>query len=118
MIKSGKTLAIINPPNGYLENISNLNQDISIIDDVEKKVDCIQVFVENHKELEETLIHLKLRLNPGGMIWVTYHKGTSRIKTNINRDIIREFALQLGLDSVAMIAIDDNWSALRLKVIA
>ena len=47
---------------------------------------------------------------------ITYHKGTSKTKTDINRDSINTYAQTIGLVGVAMISIDDDWSALRLKV--
>jgi hypothetical protein len=60
---------------------------------------------------------LKKFLKPEGLLWVTYHKGTSKIKTDINRDSIAEYALSLGLKPVAMISVDEDWSALRLKIL-
>jgi hypothetical protein len=51
------------------------------------------------------------------MLWVTYHKGTSKVKTDINRDTINAYASTLGMQGVAIISIDDDWSALRLKLI-
>ena len=48
---------------------------------------------------------------------VTYYKGTSRVKTDINRDTISAYTHSVGLEGVAMISIDDDWSALRLKPI-
>jgi hypothetical protein len=50
------------------------------------------------------------------MIWVTYPKGTSAIETDINRDSIRTYAEILGLETIAIISVDSDWSALRLKV--
>jgi hypothetical protein len=63
------------------------------------------------------LKNLKQLLNAKGLLWVTYPKGTSRIKADINRDSINDFAKSIGLQGVAMISVDDTWSALRLKVI-
>jgi hypothetical protein len=39
------------------------------------------------------------------------------VKTDINRDTINAYAASLGLQGVAMISIDDDWSALRLKIV-
>ena len=58
---------------------------------------------------------LKKTLAPGGALWVTYHKGTSKIKTDINRDSINAYAGTLGMQAVAIISVDDDWAALRLK---
>ena len=68
------------------------------------------------KELSEQLSKLKPFLSDNGIImWVTYPKGTSKIKADINRDIIREIAPSFGLEAVAIFSVNEDWSALRLK---
>jgi hypothetical protein len=49
---------------------------------------------------------------------VSYPKGTSKVNTDINRDTIGLYAQSIGLQPVAMISIDDTWSALRLKIVS
>ena len=56
-------------------------------------------------------------MTPKGIIWVTYPKGTAKIKSDINRDSIREYTATVGLEAVAIFSLDDDWSALRLKVV-
>jgi ribosomal protein L25 (general stress protein Ctc) len=51
------------------------------------------------------------------MLWVTYHKGTSGVTTDINRDTIAAYARTQGMHAVAQIAVDENWSALRLSIV-
>jgi len=75
------------------------------------------IFVNNNKEL---LSHLKSDLSniePDSILWFAYPKGTSKIKTDINRDIIRVTAEEYGITTVAAISIDDTWSALRFRPI-
>jgi hypothetical protein len=74
-----------------------------------------QAFVTNRKELEEKLPKIKSLLAPHGILWLTYLKGTSNTKTDINRDTIYSQALILGLKTAAMLSIDANWSAMRMK---
>ena len=50
------------------------------------------------------------------MIWVTYPKGKGKIKSDINRDSIREYSASIGMEAVAIFSVDDDWSALRLKL--
>jgi hypothetical protein len=78
-------------------------------------IDLIQVFLTSKQQLEAQLSGLKKVLTPNGLLWVTYPKGTSKVKTDINRDSINTYARSLGLQGVAMISIDDTWSALRLR---
>ena len=39
------------------------------------------------------------------------------MKSDINRDSIREYTQSVGLETVALIAVDDDWSAIRCKVV-
>jgi hypothetical protein len=54
-------------------------------------------------------------LKPEGILWITYPKGKGDIQSDINRDIIRIYALTVGLTTVAIFSVDKDWAALRLK---
>lgn len=114
-IKPGMKFLLVNPPAGYLGMIGELPASVSLHQETHTPVEAIQVFVANRKELEAQLLQLKQLMAPKGMLWVTYHKGTSTVKTDINRDSIVEYARTIGLQGVAMISIDEDWAALRLK---
>jgi len=116
LIKPGKTVYFANPPQGYGQLLGPLPEGVTVLLELTGPVDFIQVFVANRKELEEQLGRLKASLKPDGALWVTYHKGTSKIKTDIHRDSINAYAKTLGMEGVAMISLDDDWSALRLKI--
>jgi hypothetical protein len=46
---------------------------------------------------------------------VAYPKLSSKLAGDLSRDIIHSLAPGYGLDTVSQIAIDEDWSALRLK---
>ena len=52
-----------------------------------------------------------------GMLWVCYPKGTSKKRRDpdCNRDTLRDSIKQYGFEGVAMISLDDDWSAMRLR---
>ena len=117
-IKPGSKFLLVNAPSGYTTQMGKLPEGVMLLRDSTSLVDGIQVFVANRAELEAQLpASFAKLLPPKGMLWVTYHKGTSRIKTDINRDTINAYAHSIGLEGVAMISIDGDWSALRLKKI-
>lgn len=116
-IKEGSKVLFVNPPQGYQALLGSLPKSATVLKAATEPVDVIQVFVTSKKELEEQVGKLKALLSPKGIFWVTYPKGTSKIKTDINRDIIRECALPMGLQAVAIFSVDDDWSALRLKIV-
>jgi hypothetical protein len=116
-IKPGNKYLLVNAPAGYTADMGKLPEGVELLRVSSGRVEAIQVFVANRAELEAQLPRLAGLLSPKGMLWVTYHKGTSKVKTDINRDTINAYAQSLGLQGVAMISIDDDWAALRLKQI-
>ncbi len=116
LIKENYKVLFINEPENYKAILGELPKNVTILTVPCESVDFIQFFVTSKKELEDNLNELKSYLGPKGLFWVTYPKGTSKIKTDINRDIIRKYAKSIKLETVAMISVDDTWSALRLKL--
>ena len=116
MLKPGQTLLLVKPPVGYDKSLGALPKETRLVKATSGKVDVIQAFARSKTDLQTTLPKLRGMVNPAGMIWMTYPKGTSKIKSDINRDSIREYTLGVGLETVALIAVDDDWSAIRCKV--
>ncbi len=105
----------MNEPKDYRAILGELPLNVTILTELGGLVDMVQVFLTSKMELETQLRRLKSLLKPKGLLWVTYPKGTAKFKADINRDSIRENARTLELEAVAMISVDDTWSALRLK---
>ena len=117
LIKSGYRVLITNAPEGYRPRLGSLPPDVVVDDRVGSPADLIQFFVTSRRDLESGLPGLKKVLKPNGLLWVTYPKGTSGAGADINRDSIAAHASTIGLQAVAMVSIDDTWSAMRLKMV-
>jgi len=116
-IREDFTILLVNEPEGYRTLLGQLPPNVTVLTKPTEPFDLIQVFVISRKELEDQLEKLKRFLKPKGLFWVTYPKGRSKIKADINRDSIAKYARTIGLEGVAMISVDDTWSALRLKIV-
>jgi uncharacterized protein YgbK (DUF1537 family) len=84
----------------------------------QEKVDVVLLFAMNRKELEQYFPIAKERMGDKGSLWVAYLKQTASKATDIHRDSISAYAKENGITGVAMISIDGDWSALRMKRIA
>jgi hypothetical protein len=115
-IKEGYKVLILNAPAGYAAQMGELPPKTAVSTKPEPGADLIQLFVKSRKELETQLPPLKNVIKPGGLFWITYPKGSSKTAADINRDSIWDYANTLSMTGVAMIAIDDTWSALRVKI--
>ncbi|MEP6676897.1 MAG: hypothetical protein ABJA78_17175 [Ferruginibacter sp.] len=75
------------------------------------------VFINNNKEYLDFLNKQLKNVEPDSVLWFAYPKGTSKIKTDINRDTIRVTGETFKITTVTAISIDDTWSALRFRPI-
>ena len=73
------------------------------------------VFINNSKEYLDFLKNGLKNIEHDSVLWFAYPKGTSKIKTDINRDTIRVTGEGFGITTVTAISIDDTWSALRFR---
>lgn len=115
LIKPNHKVLIVNPPEGYQVLLGRVPPGVSIQTHSNEPVDMVVAFINSGSELVDQLEKLSHRLKPGGILWVVYHKGTSKLRTDINRDTINAYAQSIGLQGVAMISINADWSGLRLK---
>ncbi len=111
------TLRAISAPKGFVETLGQ--PDVTFLSVRSKQAaDVVLLFTANRKALEAGLDRARQLVAPSGALWLAYPKGTSKAKSDINRDSIREYAATIGLDTVSLIAIDEVWSCLRLKPVA
>lgn len=75
------------------------------------------VFINNNKEFLNFLKNNLIYIETDSVLWLAYPKGTSKIKTDINRDTIRVTAEEFGITTVSAISINEIWSSLRFRPI-
>jgi len=85
--------------------------------DKKMKSENTLLFVNNNKEFSAFLSTQLKNIVADSVFWIAYPKGTSGIKTDINRDILRVAAEEFGITTVTAISINDTWSALRFRPI-
>jgi hypothetical protein len=76
-------------------------------------LDFIQFFTTARVDLEAQFTILKQSLTPTGMLWVSWPKKASKLKTDLDENIIREIGLAHGLVDVKVCAVDEQWSGLK-----
>ena len=113
-LKPGRGMVMINPPEGFLSHAGELPPEVTI--SLEPKNSALLLaFVRQQQEMEQKFQSLASLVSEGGIFWIAYPKLTSKLKKDLNRDWINQFATQQRWTGVAMIALDEDWSAFRLK---
>jgi len=107
---------LINAPEYYLCLFTDLPANLYFENDEDAKLDLIHFFTKSQEEYKSILPQLKTRIKPNGSIWVSWPKKASKVTTDITEDIIRNFALQIGLVDIKVCAVDETWSGLKLVI--
>ena len=111
-LRTAKSMLILNG-NVHPGMVSQMPAEL--VKNDQDQVDAVLLFAMNRKELEHYFPIAKQGLGDKGSLWVAYLKQTASKATDINRDSISAYAKEQGITGVAMISIDGDWSALRMK---
>jgi hypothetical protein len=106
---------ILNAPTTIEKEFVKLGFKIKF--DKTKKSTNTLAFINDNKELISFLKTDLKNVEADSVLWFAYPKGTSKIKTDINRDTIRITGEDFGITTVTAISIDETWSALRFRPI-
>ena len=75
--------------------------------------DFIHAFFTEKAQLEASSHILVSKLAEGGLLWVSWPKQTSGVKTDISEQDLREVLLPLGVVDVKVCAVTEVWSGLK-----
>ena len=78
--------------------------------------DYIHFFTDSKPALVAALPKLKQQLEQDGLIWISWPKKSSGVKTTVDENDIRHHALKGGLVDVKVCAVDEIWSGLKLVI--
>lgn len=112
-IKDGLTVFVLSPLEQYFDWISPLPPNVGIKGRLATPVDFIHLFVKEKKVFMKEFIRCKKFLKKDGMMWISWPKKASKVVTDLDENIIREFGLKNGLVDVKVCAVDDVWSGLK-----
>jgi hypothetical protein len=79
--------------------------------------EVVLLFAADRARLDADLPDVLTTMSPSAILWVAYPKLSSTLAADLSRDVIGALAPRHGLETVSQIAIDEDWSALRLKLV-
>lgn len=104
----------INTPDNYEKLIGKWLDDV-IVQSLELTInmDFIHFFTQEFSELEVIFPKLKEKVRKGGILWVSWPKGSSKLPKDLNGSDVRRIGLESGLVDVKVCAVDNDWSGLK-----
>ena len=117
-LKDQTTVVILNAPDSFQVNIDSIRNEATILTSLEEvsEIEFIMVFVTKQTEIDALVPKFAPLLKGDAVLWMCYPKGTSKkYKCDFNRDTGWKVMGPYDLETVRMVAIDEDWSALRFK---
>lgn len=111
-IKPGTSVAILN---GVPEIVAALGlpSDVRFVGPIDAQV--VFLFVNTRAELDRHMPSAVTPLAPHAVIWVCFRKGSRAAGLDMSRNDVWAVAERLGMRPLGLIAIDETWSAFRLR---
>jgi len=107
-IKGGTTL-LVNAPAGYGNVLEG--SPAKVTPRASGTADTVLLFATDEAQFKAAVPAMMKSVGPATNIWIAYRKGDKQF----HRDTLGALAVSLGLQPVALVAVDDTWSALRVK---
>ncbi len=113
--KEGQTAILIQEPKEFRSLLEDLPPQIVFKKKLAGAFDYIHFFCKTKSELQDQFPRFPEYLADKGMVWISWPKLSSGVKTDLKEDIIREIGLKTGLVDVKVCAIDSIWSGLLFR---
>jgi hypothetical protein len=117
-IHEGSRVALLNAPDGYARTFDPLPGGAevrAIAADSSEQYDVTLLFARDHAELERLAPAAIAATRDGGVLWIAWPKSGAKAKGAITRDTLWPVMAALGWGPVSNVALDETWSALRLR---
>jgi hypothetical protein len=116
-LKDQTEILVLNPPQSFEPELAALT-GITVVREVNqaRKMDFVLAFVTQQEQVDTISKIIAAKAEGDAMVWFVYPKGTSKkYKSSINRDSGWEIMGKAGFERVRLVAIDEDWSALRFR---
>ena len=113
-IRAGHTVALLGAPDGFVDDLEGLPDDVVIRTRAQGRNDVVVSFHVDRSGFQRRMPTLVRILDRDGGLWIAWPKRAAKVPTDMTEDVVREVALPLGLVDNKVCAVDDVWSALRV----
>jgi hypothetical protein len=116
-LKDQKQILVLNSPESFEPELQSLH-GVTIQRDLKSagEVAFSLAFVTKQKEVDTLGKGIAKKAQGDAVVWFAYPKGSSKkYKSEINRDAGWQVLGDAGFEPVRMVAIDEDWSAVRFR---
>jgi hypothetical protein len=114
-IKPGNRVLVLNSPADAPAALEPLPEGAEIATTIRGEFDVVLLFAHHSKDLERHVPKAVKAVREGGILWIAYPKKSSKVDSDLTRDVGWGAVEEAGFVGVSQVAIDATWSALRFR---
>ena len=114
-IQPGQRILILNAPLDYIESLGVLPEGAEVSEVREGEYGIVHLFVQDSGEFASLGQPAIGAVRYDGLLWLSYPKRSSKVETDLSRDVMWELMADTGPRPVTQVSIDPVWSALRFR---
>jgi hypothetical protein len=116
-LKEQREILVLNAPESFVHELASLRETtIHRTLKADGDIHFFLAFVTRKQEVDTLSRQISKRAKGDAIIWFAYPKGTSKkYQCDFNRDNGWDVLNALGWETVRAVAIDEDWSALRMR---
>ncbi len=113
-VKPGFKVAILGSPKGFAETLKPLPSKVTFTARPDQNVDLYICFARSAREMQVQFLSLKPTVERQ-TLWMLWPKKASRIKSDLDGNVVRNGGLAEGWVDFKVCSVDDTWSGLAFK---
>ena len=114
-MQPGQRVLLLNAPPGYLDDLGELPEGVRVESRAEGTFDFVHLFVKDLAALEKLGPTAVGAVKHDGLLWVSYPKKSSKLESDLDRDVVWQTVAKTGLRAVSQVSVDEVWSAIRFR---
>lgn len=112
-IKDGFRAHFVNLPQEVDSELRPSLDKCELIPKAVASIDFAMIFATMGADLNAKFARVAKFLTPAGMLWVSWPKKSSGVKSDLDENVVRAIGLDAGLVDVKVCAVTEVWSGLK-----
>lgn len=114
LLKAGRSLCLLNAPEGFADSMAPLPTFARIITEVEE-ADVVLTFVQDQNSLNQEIERLLGSLREGSLFWLAYPRKNRNGVSELDREYLKIYLNRTNWQAARMTSLNEKWVAVMVK---
>lgn len=114
LLKAGRSLCLLNAPEGFADSMAPLPTFARIITEVEA-ADVVLTFVQDQNSLNQEIERLLGSLREGSLFWLAYPRKNRSGVSELDREYLKIYLNRTNWQAARMTSLNEKWVSVMVK---